>query len=186
MQEWRRYELRARFVGAMTVYPLFGGAISLTLDGHYLDASLVRQVPDNQEVLLSRDSNVSVILEVLQCVAQETEARAMEQGVRYHFDSLAHDNSAVSSELNAVEAADGAAPPGQTPTPSTAHGRQTVPKFGKHADEEEVTIYVALWRLPSKNVDLVLSLNDPTGQLSAVQFSAMAASLRIQDWGLFP
>lgn len=172
--------------GAMTVHPLFGGAISLTLDGEYLDASLVRQVPDNQEVLLARDSDVSVILEVLQCVAPETDARAMEQGVRYHFDSLAHDNSAVFSVVDAADAVDGAARAGETPAPATAHGRQTVPKFGKHANEEQVTIYVALWRLPAKNVDLVLSLNDPAGRVTAAQFRAAAASLRIEDWGLFP
>ncbi|WFD21185.1 hypothetical protein MCAP1_003446 [Malassezia caprae] len=170
----------------MTLQRLFGGAITLALDGDYLDASLVRQVPDNQEVLLARDSNVSVILEVLQCVAPATDAHAMEQGVRYHFDSLAHDNSAVSSVVEAADGVDGAAPAGQTPSAATAHGRQTVPKFGKHADEEQVTIYVALWRLPAKNVDLVLSLNDPEGRVTAAQFRAAAASLRIEDWGLFP
>lgn len=171
----------------MTVYPLFGGAISLTLEGNYLDASLMRQVPDNQEVLLSHDSDVSVILEVLQCVAPGTDKAAMEQGVRYHFDSLAHDNSAVSSELDAVDAPEsGSAPAGTTPAPATAHGRQTVPKFGKHENEQAVTIYVALWRLPAKNVDLVLSLNDPTGRFTAAPFRAAAASLQIHDWGLFP
>ena len=52
----------------MPLYPLFGGAITVSLDGDYLDASDMRQVPDNQEVLLSRTTNVSVIVEVLQCV----------------------------------------------------------------------------------------------------------------------
>ena len=41
----------------MPLYPLFGGAITVSLDGDYLDASDMRQVPDNQEVLLSRTTN---------------------------------------------------------------------------------------------------------------------------------
>ena len=66
----------------------------MSLDGDYLDASDMRQVPDNQEVLLSRTTNVSVIVEVLQCVAAHTSVDGMRQGVHDHFDSLAHDNSA--------------------------------------------------------------------------------------------
>ena len=58
----------------MPLYPLFGGAITVSLDGDYLDASDMRQVPDNQEVLLSRTTNVSVIVEVLQCAWRRTRA----------------------------------------------------------------------------------------------------------------
>ena len=64
----------------MPHYQLFGGAISIYLDGNYMDASDLRQVPDNQEVLLSRDSDVSVIVEVLQCVGTSTDADAMDHG----------------------------------------------------------------------------------------------------------
>ncbi|EDP45564.1 hypothetical protein MGL_0553 [Malassezia globosa CBS 7966] len=174
----------------MPHYQLFGGAISIHLDGNYMDASDLRQVPDNQEVLLSRDSDVSVIVEVLQCVGTSTDADAMDHGVRYHFDSLAHDNSALESQILKV-ASTTCIPQnpaqGATPTPSLAQGLQIVRKFGKASDEDRVQISIAMWRLPSKNVDLVLSINDPT--CARIDWSVLqqaASSLHIVDWGLFP
>lgn len=66
-------------------------------------------------------------------------------------------------------------------------------KFGKASEPEEaVKIRVALWRLPSKQIDLVLSVNEPgqardTPQPSQAQaaFELAAASLQIRDWSLF-
>lgn len=172
----------------MPLYPLFGGAITLSLDGDYLDASDVRQVPDNQEVLLSRTTNVSVIVEVLQCVATHTDADGMRQGVHDHFDSLAHDNSAQDTKIERVDALECAPQTvGATPAPSLLYGTQVIPKFGKVQDLDTVHVYVALWRLPSKNVDLVLSVNDP--EPSRMGWDAVhraAHSLRLVDWGLFP
>lgn len=172
---------------SMRVYELFGGAITVSLAGDYLDASNFRQVPDNQEVLLSNDAGVSVIVEVLQCVSTGTDESVMDHAVRYHFDSLAHDNSALKSEVAWVDAPSAAAPEGATPTPALLQGVQRVQKFGKAENESDVNIYVAVWRLPSKNVDLVMSLNDPerTSQSIGEAFRAAAASLRIRDWGLF-
>lgn len=172
----------------MPLYPLFGGAITVSLDGDYLDASDMRQVPDNQEVLLSRTTNVSVIVEVLQCVAAHTSADGMRQGVHDHFDSLAHDNSAQHTKVERVDAVECASPAaGATPTPSFLHGTQVIPKFGKVQDLDTVHVYVALWRLPSKNVDLVLSVNDPEPGCTGWDAAHRAAhSLRIVDWGLFP
>ena len=62
-----------------------------------------------------------------------------------------------------------------------------IPKFGKVQDLDTVHVYVALWRLPSKNVDLVLSVNDPEPSCTGWDAVHRAAhSLRIVDWGLFP
>ncbi|KAL4399681.1 guanyl-nucleotide exchange factor [Malassezia pachydermatis] len=169
-----------------TTYQLFGGAITVELEGDYMDASLYRQVPDSQEVLLHRDSDVSVIVEVLQCVSQATDPDGMNEGVRYHYDSLAHDNSALSTHVDSVDAPNGAASEGTTPQPALLFGTQRVRKFGKTSEENDVAIHLALWRLPSKNVDLVLSINDPTRQMTHAQSRHAAQSLRIVDWGLFP
>ena len=71
--------------------------------------------------------------------------------------------------------------------PSFLHGTQVIPKFGKVQDLDTVHVYVALWRLPSKNVDLVLSVNDPEPGCTGWDAVHRAAhSLRIVDWGLFP
>lgn len=165
---------------------LFGGAITASLDGAFIDASELRQVPDNQEVLLSRDSDVSVIVEVLQCVEPRTDKDGMHDAVRFHFASLAHDNAATDAHVETVDAVACEAPGTATPPPSLLAGTQVVRKFGKASETDTVRIYVALWRLPSKNVDLVLSINDPAPSRIPWDAAHRAAhSLRIADWGLF-
>ena len=74
---------------------LFGGAIAVdNFPEHLIDASYVsdtqrdvwfhhrldrdlRQIPDNQEVFLYPDSNVSIIIEVLQRVPEPNDAEAI-------------------------------------------------------------------------------------------------------------
>lgn len=169
---------------------LFGGAITMALQGDFMDASDLRQVPDNQEVLLSGDSSVSLILEVLQQVADGTDPEAMDKAARFHFDSLAHDNSALEAHVEYVEAPAGekAAAPPATPAPALVRGTQRVRKFGKASEEDSVHIWAAVWRIEAKNVDLVLSVNDPaTTGLDQVDawFRHAAQTLRIEDYGLF-
>lgn len=134
----------------------------------------------------------------------------------FHFDSLAHDNDATSSEVQEIYAIPGTSP-GQpvlsgtlnsstpTPAPLLLVGHQTVKKFGQGTGSgDRVRIYLALWRFtPAKDVDLIMSLNEPLasdalvnaeqdarieGSLSAnaqEAFMKAASSLKVQDWGLF-
>ncbi|WFD08447.1 hypothetical protein MVES1_003823 [Malassezia vespertilionis] len=167
---------------------LFGNAVTMALEGNFMDASELRQVPDNQEVLLGQDSNVSVILEVLQQVEPGTSPDDMDRAVRYHFDSIANDNDATDVHVTWVDVAAGDAPAGKTPQPALLQGTQRVKKFGKPADNDLVHIWVAVWRLPSKKVDLALSLNEPSDadtDAIAQRFRASAGSLRIVNWDLF-
>ena len=73
-------------------HPLFGGAVSLWLPKQFMDASDFRQVPDNQEVLLAGDSDVSVIVEVLQQATEGASQGALDRAAR--FRSAARDASA--------------------------------------------------------------------------------------------
>ena len=54
--------------------PLYGGAITATLPAALADASTLRPVPDTQEVWVSttKDSNLSVIIDLLECVPGST------------------------------------------------------------------------------------------------------------------
>ena len=113
---------------------------------------------------------------------------------RFHFDSLAHDNSATDSKALNVETSTEAQ--GQTPSPILLHGTQSVPKFNS-TTADEVTIFLALYRVESKKVDLVMTVNVPTktsdgGAVNADglaaakhDFGVAAASLNIADFGLF-
>ncbi|WFD32919.1 hypothetical protein MSPP1_003972 [Malassezia sp. CBS 17886] len=169
---------------------LFGGAITLTLPGPFLDASTIRQVPDHQEVLLAHDSDVSAIVEVLQEAAKGVSPADLGAAVRFHFGSIAHDNEALSSEViwDEPPASSDACAPGATPAPALLYGTQRIRKFGKATEESTVNIFVAVWRLESKKIDLVLSVNDPRAgapDATADWFRSAAQSLQIRDWGLF-
>ncbi|KAK4053719.1 hypothetical protein OIV83_001375 [Microbotryomycetes sp. JL201] len=212
---------------------LFGGAIQAEYPPNLTDASRVsfapafflgefsrgkhpadwptnlRQVPDTQEVYLANDSDLSIILEVLELVTDNGAGDNLESGIRFHFDSLAHDNSALSSSVTSVSSttSDDQAT-AQTPIlgPATLLGIQTVSKFNLPADQaDKVQLCVALWRLPTKNVDLVLCVNMPFGKANQNAtsngvdhdggdrearhaqdvFEQIVRTLDIKDFGLF-
>ena len=63
----------------MNKYECFDGAINFETDLNLIDASKFRQIPDNQEVFIGKDSEVSVIVEVLEHVK---EARTDEEAAK--------------------------------------------------------------------------------------------------------
>ncbi|KAG5639609.1 hypothetical protein H0H81_010811 [Sphagnurus paluster] len=113
----------------------------------------------------------------------------------FHFESLAHDNSAVSSEVYNV-----AVIPNDrgddTPSAIILSGVQGVPKFNRTAPDE-VQILMALYRVEHKNADLVVTFNIPTRTddggvvseeglaIARPQFDVLVKSLHITDFGLF-
>ncbi|GAA5875253.1 hypothetical protein JCM16303_000556 [Sporobolomyces ruberrimus] len=182
--------------------PLYGGAISSSLPSAFLDASDLRQVPDTQEVFLSPNSDLSLIIEVLELVKDEGAGDSLEAAIKFHFSSLAHDNSALSSNIDSINVptidkstnGDSTRPEVQGPTVLT--GTQSVSKFNKSPEEADtVLIQFALWRIPSKNADVTLCVNFPvkmgeTGveldpQEAKRVFEDAVRSFEIRDFGLF-
>ncbi|WOO81538.1 Ran guanine nucleotide release factor [Vanrija pseudolonga] len=165
--------------------PLFGGAIAFAVPTSYHDASDMRQVPDTQEVFLSHESDTSVIVEILQSPTEGDAGRDLYAAAKFHFDSIAHDNAALSSSI--LTPAPATATPPQvltaasaeqlpTPTPVIITGLQTIHKFshdptgaprpGHEGDTpDRVWIGVALWRCwadvggSKKRADVVGSVN---------------------------
>ncbi|KAM0792205.1 hypothetical protein ACM66B_004901 [Microbotryomycetes sp. NB124-2] len=189
---------------------LFGGAIQADYPDDLTDASDLRQVPDTQEVYLSNESDLSIILEVLELVTDNGAGDDIETGIRFLFESLAHDNGALSSSIVTVSSSLSSPPTTSQPSvqgPATLIGHQTVSKFNLPPGQaDKVQLCVALWRLPSKNADLVLCVNMPLGK--AVQqtttnrvngqddaqdmarsaqavFEQIVKTLEIKDFGLF-
>jgi hypothetical protein len=103
---------------------------------------------------------------------------------RFHFSSLAYDNSAISSDVTSSTAAD-------YPSPTLLHGVQRIAKYNlPESEADTVDIYQALWRIPDKNADLVLTANAPRGKTRDEQegervWREAATSLRVVDLGLF-
>jgi hypothetical protein len=114
---------------------------------------------------------------------------------RYHFDAIAHDNDAVSSSVDEVNEI----PYNRDEIPSIVilRGRQGVKKFNR-TSVDDLRIFMALYRLEKRGVDLVLSLNFPMmntrdGVIRTEEqyntakemFLSIATSLHVVDFGLF-
>lgn len=103
---------------------------------------------------------------------------------RFHFDSIAHDNSASSSSVLSVfplpnassstsattSSSDASAAPvvrgGPLPAPLCLVGEQTLIKYGRATGSPEVIrVWLAVFRLaPAANIDVVLSVNEPLAE----------------------
>ncbi|CAH7675244.1 hypothetical protein PPACK8108_LOCUS10229 [Phakopsora pachyrhizi] len=188
-------------------YGIFGGAITVDLPSGMIDASNLRQVPDQQEVFLSPNSDLSIIIE--QTFFKSLFINNQKNYLRFHFESLSHDNSASSSTITNITL-----PPDatffstnsitkNTPFPILLEGQQVVSKFNQPDSEaDQVNIWMSLWRLNGignggVGTDLVMTINlpcpDGTSSVKIQQsiknasdlFHSAAMSLRIVDWGLF-
>lgn len=83
-----------------------------------------------------------------------------------------------------------------TPSPVILTGTQHIQKFNRQS-VDRVAVFMAIYRIETKRIDLVLTMNvpveasdeDAVGEqgISAAQadFNAAATSLRIIDYGLF-
>jgi len=171
--------------------------------------------------------DLSMIIEVLERVdvkdlpvdeqplSSDADALLPQAIIKYHFDSLAHDNSSDLATIKSIElpqdSAQFGAPAtiepmsgtGRTPEPVRCYGLQSVSKFNaSKAESHEVHIWLALWRLNGvgnngNGTDLVLTFNLPhlpashpphfqrSLEYTHLLFQHSARSLRIVDWTLF-
>lgn len=110
---------------------------------------------------------------------------------------MASDNDAISSDILSLVVPPGPSSsiPGSTSAPAQLIGHQKVAKFNRPDSEADtVLVQLALWRIPQKNSDLVLSVNWPQraddvggqGEKAAREaFANAVASLSIVDYNLF-
>ncbi|KIO32556.1 hypothetical protein M407DRAFT_241426 [Tulasnella calospora MUT 4182] len=184
----------------LKVYELFGGAIKMSLPVDLIDASTLRQVPDTQEVFLSKDTDISYIIEVLERV----EVNGGVEAVKFHFNALADDNGATKTDIELTEGPKteqtGPSPPAQPPC-WTLVGTQQVPKFNKSTEQADIVkIFLLLWRVDAKQSDVVLTINVPivTGsdgnaggvgekgaELVRYVWEKARASFKVEDFELF-
>lgn len=175
----------------MSVRELFGGAITAITPRNLIDASDIRQVPDTQEVFLYPDSSISIIVEILQRV----DPPDFHDAAKFHFDSLAHDNNALQSNVESVDVIPNDRGD-RTPSAIVLSGHQVVRKFNQ-ATPDQVLVLMALYRVEEKGIDLVVTFNVPlhsndggevgeSGRdIARTQFDTLVRSLTIVDFGLF-
>ncbi|TFK26418.1 Mog1p/PsbP-like protein [Coprinopsis marcescibilis] len=176
----------------MIVRDFFGGAITASTRTDLIDAADIRQVPDTQEVLLYTNSSVSIIVEILERV----EANDPVEAVRFHFDSVAHDNCAQSPIVEDVILPPNDRQNDRTPSAIVLKGEQKVTKFNR-TTPDSVKILMALYRVEDKATDIVVTFNipvastdggavDPTAyQVVESEFDQFTRSFKIKDFSLF-
>ena len=151
--------------GALVTRTLYGGAIKLDLPSSFDDVSAFRQVPDHQEVWVDRDSNRSVIVELL-----DMEEDCQDFEVCEHiFRDCAQANNASDISILSQRRLRAAEVPKlmlDPPCPKTwislwlLSGYQNCAKFNyKERDHVHVHMFVA--RLPNVRTDLCIFFNEP-------------------------
>ncbi|KAG2181329.1 hypothetical protein INT43_008912 [Umbelopsis isabellina] len=166
-----------------TERPLFGGALSAPISTSFLDASQIRQIPDNQEVFVDASTEQSLIIELLQLVA---EAQG-DEVAKYHFQQLAEDNEAAESTVNKIERLEDH----HLSADALIHvlnGTQKIAKFNEK-ELHTVNIVMAIIRLPKADTDIAISINVPVGegQVDLVETAMinMVRNFKVNDWSLF-
>ncbi|CAO3689353.1 unnamed protein product [Umbelopsis vinacea] len=167
--------------------PLFGGALSAPLSSSFLDASQIRQIPDNQEVFVDASTEQSLIIELLQLVPEALG----EEVARYHFQQLAEDNEAKEASVNKILLLNTESYP-FLPSDSCQvyflSGLQKIAKFNE-SQLHQVNIIMVIFRLLKVDTDIAISINVPAGegQIDAVEADMLqlVKGFKINDWSLF-
>lgn len=146
--------------------PLYGGAITTVIPEGFLDASLVREVPDTQEVFVNSRKpeekgkfndglglNESVIVDLLQQVGAKDDRAALE----VHIEEIATLNQADSLHVSKFETL--------APHTHVCVCIEDALKWGKRSEKETVVVCTGLIRMGDVETDVVCSVNVPvTGE----------------------
>lgn len=144
--------------------PLYGGAMSMDIPSNMIDASAFRQVPDTQEVYVSKDnSETSLIVDLLEPVPASNIKEILDE----HMAELTRLNGGLNTRILDC---DENITSGE-PLASLAGIRvftQQVLKFGRAKDVEDVTIIMGVLRLADPaNSDVLVTINRGVGEKTA-------------------
>lgn len=152
---------------------LFGGALCADFPPKFLDASVLRQIPDNQEVFLQDSKeNLTVIIELLEKVEKPSDGSV----AAYHFNSIAFDNDASQRVIwrdKSLGEDDFEGMRSEKASGSSVQGCQRVLEKGKRNPESatNVAIFVNVITLIDFQTDIVISVNAPLPNTSSVPSS---------------
>jgi hypothetical protein len=170
---------------------LFGGAISADLPATYIDASHIREIPDNQEVYLDKDGLTNIIVEIMNTAPGPN----MEKVVEYHFHDLLEDEEPTILDNTSVSAPNIPDAPVQMLTAVIA------PKSDLEGSSRLNNTFITMIdiRLVLKATDMLVQINMPMSkrpdedaaktaemqQIAQEISSRILQSIRINDWALF-
>ena len=138
---------------------LFGGAATCDIPSDWIDASTLRDVPDNQEVFVDRSGELSVIVEILEYQSGVEDS----DSAKFFFTDLADADHAVSTEIDEIGILR------HRPFLSDPQGAVVTSIKGKHVkaksgpDQEPHTVYVnmTLFRAIHVAADILVTTHAP-------------------------
>ncbi|KAI9788619.1 MAG: hypothetical protein M1816_006765 [Peltula sp. TS41687] len=184
---------------------LFGGAITVSLPADFADVSSIRQVPDNQEVYLSRTGLTSIIFDLTERVVDDA-------ALRYHLQDILDDADADRARVRGTSLARVDNLPEDTPVYTlfaTIQNQDQAQREERQAQQQTQTLTVILLilvRLVAQRTDVVVSINvphvcveenknnddDDDDLLGGPQLEEavrmrdeVLRTLRVRDWSLF-
>ncbi|TPP59068.1 Ran guanine nucleotide release factor [Fasciola gigantica] len=144
------------FKFTMETHGLFGDAFECLLPINVIDASAMRQIPDNQEVFVHPSTNQSICVDILEYV----NADSVEHAARMHFEEIGSANETTEMSVDSVRII----PPPYADLHCSAvaylTGRQVVRKFNQNVDDA-IRIHLALYRYEAHQADVLVLVNDP-------------------------
>jgi hypothetical protein len=176
---------------------LFGGAIVCDFPPSYEDVSILRDIPDSEEVFQEAATDSSIIIELV----EYQDGVEDEDIATFHFNNIAEINQVRSSRVEETTKI-------QRPGEAFRHficcsGVQTgVIKFREQDPiGNDISVWLAVARMKSLNLELVVSVSAPISisqtssshtlgsvpnvQLGKQVFERIVATLCILDYGLF-
>ncbi|KAJ7532864.1 hypothetical protein O6H91_13G023100 [Diphasiastrum complanatum] len=189
--------------------PLFGGAIRCTFPLRFKDVSIIREVPNNQEVFADLNRDESIIVELLEMKHEVSN----QESALWFLQDLANEQDAsqdlVVERLNSIPLNE-VPYLSQSTAVTTAVGKMRVSKGRQGAEARNVIqVYLGNIRLPNVNTDILITLYEPlviselshsaasvgagetvpavaAGCLPAAEiFRLILATFRVLDWSLF-
>lgn len=148
------------------VRELFGGAITAILPPSYLDASDIRQVPDNQECFMSPHSNSTIIVEVVEYQESQKDERA----ALYFFEDLCECIEVSRAEVSSYGCIDDPSFMSEireTFPKCVLMGEQYLPIKDRPPAVEKVYVMLAVVRLKIVNSELLIYLSSDTRSMPA-------------------
>lgn len=152
---------------------LYGGAIEAELAENYADVSQFRQVPDHQEVLVDGETEISVIVELLdmdQSSKNNADSTDALSAIKNQFFDLATCNESTENSIISVANLqnEGFMPHIDDTFPKMALiGKQTVGKYRTRPDMRVDVVYIIMVLVKLTNVatDVLISMNIPSVDL---------------------
>lgn len=185
--------------------PLFGGALVCDLPSEFADISSIREVPDHQEVFLSKTGYTNIIIEINQRVSAE-EALTDEEALKFHYHDLVTSTEASEADETKFWSSGQAVLSKLPDVPCyTMFTTQHNTRKTKKNPEDFTGVLLVLIRLEEQETDVVISVNVPhmpgeykeeeidlpgqkVGRLleeGGVIRQRVLESFEVKDWSLF-